>query len=91
MFKQRMSFAYIERAEAEKLLQEGIGIVNSLNWTWNSNKEINTFKIFKNSVVKKNQFDIPSSIFPYNLNGYLENGHRMVQYIFQQKFGNAKE
>ena len=53
MFKQRMSFAYIERAEAEKLLQEGIGIVNSLNWTWNSNKEINTFKIFKNSVVKK--------------------------------------
>jgi len=67
-----MSFAYIERAEAEKLVQEGIRILNALNSTRDINKAFNTFKSFRNSFVKKNQFVIPSSIFPCNLNGHLE-------------------
>ena len=78
---QRMSIAYIERAEAEKLVQEGIRILNTLNSTRDINKAFNTFESFRNSVAKKNQFDIPSSILPCNLNGHLENGHRMVQYV----------
>ena len=76
-----MSIAYIERAEAEKLVQEGIRILNTLNSTRDINKAFNTFESFRNSVAKKNQFDIPSSILPCNLNGHLENGHRMVQYV----------
>ncbi|XP_065575293.1 uncharacterized protein LOC136036879 isoform X2 [Artemia franciscana] len=79
--KQRMSFTYAERVEAEKLFQEGIGITKSVKSTRDTNEALKKFVNYSNSLVKTNQFDVSPSVFPCNLTISLENRHMITRFV----------
>ena len=77
--KQRMSFAFAESFEAEKLYQEGSGIMKSEIVTSDINEAFTKFENYRNSLVKTNQFDVSPSVFPCNLLRSSENRHRLIR------------
>ncbi|XP_065571707.1 uncharacterized protein LOC136034452 [Artemia franciscana] len=88
--KQRMSFAYTERDQAETLLREGIEIIQSVNSTTDIDQ---TFKTFANSqitIVKRKQFDFYSLVTQCNFNQSLQKGHEVIEYI-KSTLGNRLE
>ena len=76
-----MSFAFAERFEAEKLYEEGIGIMKSEKVTSDINEAFTKFENYRNSFVKTNQFDVSPSVFKYNLRRSPENRHRLIRYL----------
>ncbi|XP_065571708.1 uncharacterized protein LOC136034453 [Artemia franciscana] len=90
--KQRMSFAYIERDQAETHLREGIEIIQSVNSTTDIFRS-DTFKTFANSqgtIVKRKQFDSYALVTRCNFNRSLQIGHDIIEYI-KSSFDNRLE
>ncbi|XP_065571711.1 uncharacterized protein LOC136034457 [Artemia franciscana] len=88
--KQRMSFAYTERDQAETLLREGIEIIQSVNSTTDIDQVFKTFVNSQGTIVKRKQFDSYALITRCNLNRSLQIGHEIIEYI-KSSIGNRLE
>ena len=66
--KQRMSFAYTERDQAETLLREGIEIIQSVNSTTDIDQVFKTFANSQSTIVKRKQFDSYALVTRCNFN-----------------------